>query len=138
MGLILDSTVLIAAERKGRTARQTLADLFQLAPGERFGLSVISLFELNHGTFRAQTQKMKDRRGNFLNELISFFPVFPVTNAIALRAGQLDGEMATQGRQIAMADLLIGATALELGYGVVTHNIRHFRSIPDLNGVAVQ
>ena len=32
----------------------------------------------------------------------------------------------------AVGDLLIGATALELGYGVATHNVRHFRLIPSL------
>jgi predicted nucleic acid-binding protein len=29
-------------------------------------------------------------------------------------------------------DLLIGATALEIGYSVVTANVRHFRLIPGL------
>jgi predicted nucleic acid-binding protein len=28
--------------------------------------------------------------------------------------------------------LLIGATALELGYAVATYNVRHFGMIPDL------
>ena len=32
----------------------------------------------------------------------------------------------------ALGDLLIGATALELGYSAVTHNVRHFRMIPAL------
>jgi len=33
---------------------------------------------------------------------------------------------------MALGDLLIGTTALELGYTVVTHNVRHFQMIPDL------
>ena len=37
-----------------------------------------------------------------------------------------------QGTRIALADLLIGATALELGYAVLTGNLRHFRMIPNL------
>jgi predicted nucleic acid-binding protein len=32
-----------------------------------------------------------------------------------------------------MADLLIGVTALEPGYGVVTANVRHLERIPGLN-----
>ena len=31
------------------------------------------------------------------------------------------------------SDLLIGASALELGYGVGTSNVRHFQLIPGLN-----
>ncbi len=34
---------------------------------------------------------------------------------------------------IPFADLQIGVTALDLGYSVVTKNVRHFRMIPDLN-----
>lgn len=35
--------------------------------------------------------------------------------------------------RIPLSDLLIGASALELGYGVGTANIRHFQLIPGLN-----
>ncbi|HEX3744367.1 MAG TPA: hypothetical protein VHW09_10570 [Bryobacteraceae bacterium] len=64
-------------------------------------------------------------------------PVHPVTVPIALRAGQLDGQMTTAGSRIALADLLIGLTALELGYSVATGNLRHFQMIPGLiSGVA--
>lgn len=42
-------------------------------------------------------------------------PVHPVTIAIALRPGQIDGHMQSTGNRIALADLLIGSTALELG-----------------------
>jgi len=53
-------------------------------------------------------------------------PVHPVTAAIALRTGQIDGESQARGIRIPLADLLIGVTALELGFSVATHNARHF------------
>lgn len=59
-------------------------------------------------------------------------PVHSVTVAIALRAGQTDGQMRQLGKRIALADLLIGSTALELGYSVATANPRHFAMIPSL------
>jgi predicted nucleic acid-binding protein len=34
--------------------------------------------------------------------------------------------------RVALGDLLIGATALELGYAVATANVRHFQMIPNL------
>jgi predicted nucleic acid-binding protein len=40
--------------------------------------------------------------------------------------------MQAAGTRIALADLLIGVTALELGYSVATANTRHFQSIPNL------
>jgi len=60
-------------------------------------------------------------------------PVYPVTVAIALRAGQLDGEKQVQGLKPALPDLLIGVTALELGYSVGTSNFRHFGDVPGLS-----
>lgn len=56
----------------------------------------------------------------------------PVTTSVALRAGQIDGENAAQGVRLALSDLLIGVTALELGYGVATANVRHFQMVPGL------
>jgi len=60
-------------------------------------------------------------------------PVYPVTVTIALRAGQLDGQNQARGVKVPLADLLIGVTALELGYGIATANLRHFRQIPGLS-----
>jgi predicted nucleic acid-binding protein len=57
---------------------------------------------------------------------------YPVTTPVALRAGPIDGLLQSQGKRVALADLLIGSTALELGYAVATHNARHFAMIPDL------
>lgn len=52
MGLILDSSVLIAAERKGQNARQALTDIAARVPGEDVAVSVITLIELAHGVAR--------------------------------------------------------------------------------------
>lgn len=132
MGLILDSTVFIAAERRGLNARQTLAGIGSLFPGEQFALSVITLIELAHGVARADTPQRKAARQQYLSELALASSVHPVTASIALRAGQIDGENTANGVRIALADLLIGVTALELGYKIATANLRHFRVIPGL------
>jgi len=59
----------------------------------------------------------------FLDDLLTGVPIQPVTVRIALRAGQLDGQMQAKGVRIPLSDLLIGACALELGYGVGTANL---------------
>ena len=60
-------------------------------------------------------------------------PVYPVTAPIALRAGQLDGQNQARGVRVPLADLLIGVTALELGYDIATANFRHFQQIAGLS-----
>lgn len=64
-------------------------------------------------------------------------PVHPVSIPIALRAGRIDGENCARGIRLALADLLIGVTALELGYRVATGNVRHFRMVPGLDIVSL-
>ena len=132
MGLILDSSLLIAAERKGQNARQALAEIAVHAAGEDVAVSVVTLIELAHGVARANTPQRKATRWQFLNELIIALPVHPVTIPVALRAGQIDGENTAQGVRVALSDLLIGVTALELGYRVATANVRHFQMVPGL------
>jgi tRNA(fMet)-specific endonuclease VapC len=73
------------------------------------------------------------RRRRFLEDLIRNVPVYPITVELARRAGRIDAEQQAVGIRIAFQDLLIGVSALELGYSVVTHNVRHFRMIPGVD-----
>lgn len=132
MGLILDSTVLIAAERQGKNAHQALKDIARQIGETQVGISVITLIELAHGAARADTASRKDNRERFIQELVGAVPVYPVTISIALRSGQIDGENQLRGVSVPLPDLLIGVTALELGYGVATANLRHFKQVPGL------
>jgi predicted nucleic acid-binding protein len=63
-------------------------------------------------------------------------PVLPVTASVALKAGEIDGENKSKDIHLALSDLLIGATALDLGYRVATANLRHFRMVPGLEIVS--
>lgn len=92
MGLILDSSVLIAAERKGRNARQALTDIALRVSGEDVALSVVTVIELMHGAVRADSPARKAMRRQFLSEFLTVLPIHPVTVPVALRTGQLDGE----------------------------------------------
>jgi predicted nucleic acid-binding protein len=61
--------------------------------------------------------------------------VYPCTKETALLAGKLDGEQQSRGVVIPFGDLLIGATALSLGFQVLTGNPRDFQRIPGLSVV---
>ena len=132
MGLILDSSVLITAEREGQNARQMLAAVSAKAGNTEIAISVVTLIELAHGAARAGTPERKAKRQQFIQELLMALPVHPVSAPIALRAGQIDGEAQAKGIRLPLSDLLIGVTALELGYSVATGNLRHFQMIPGL------
>lgn len=132
MGVILDSTVLIGAERAGKNPRQVIEELTAALCDTEAALSVVTVIELAHGIERANSDERRITREHFLNELLTEITPEPVTAAIAYRAGRLDGSLQAQGTRIALGDLLIGATALELAYAVVTHNVRHFQMIPGL------
>jgi predicted nucleic acid-binding protein len=130
---MLDSTAAVAAERQGKNARQLLETVTLETGDEGIAVSVVTVLELAHGITRADTTERRERRQRFLDELLTGVPIQPVTVPIALRAGQIDGQSQTRGVRIPLSDLLIGASALELGYGVGTANVRHFQLIPGLN-----
>ena len=61
--------------------------------------------------------------------------MYPYTKETALVAGKLDGEQQGKAVVIPFSDLLIGATALSLGFQVLTVNLRDFQRIPGLSVV---
>jgi predicted nucleic acid-binding protein len=95
-------------------------------------ISVVTLIELAHGAARADTSPRREKRQQFIHELLTALPIHPITMPIALRVGQIDGENQAKGIRIPLSDLLIGGTALELGYSVATSNLRHFEMVPGL------
>jgi predicted nucleic acid-binding protein len=103
MGLVLDSGVLIVAEREARPVSRLLATLEREHRETGIVLSAITVIELEHAMHRAQI------------------------------AAKVDAEARKTGRAIPFADLPIGATALHFGYGAGTRNLRHFQMIPQLN-----
>ncbi len=132
MGLILDSSAAVATERQGKNAKELLESVALETSDDDLAVSVVTLLELAHGATRADTPERHDKRQRFLNELMSVVPVHPITPSVALRAGHIDGQSQAKGIRIPLSDLLIGVTALELGYEIATHNVRHFKLIPDL------
>ena len=132
MGLILDCSVVIAAERRGDTVEKLIEQVISVTGDQDAALSSVGLTELVHGVYRAQTPAMRLRRQSFIDELLSDLTIYPYTKATALLAGKIDGEQQAQGVTIPFGDLLVGATALELGFPVLTINLRHFRLIPGL------
>jgi tRNA(fMet)-specific endonuclease VapC len=133
MGLILDSSVAIASERRRETVERLIERVVTATGDQEAALSAIGVTELIHGLYRAQTPVLRLRRQSFLDELLRALTVYPYTKETAMLAGKLDGEQQSKGVVIPFGDLLIGATALSLGFSVLTENLRHFQKIPGLS-----
>lgn len=136
MGLLVDTNVLISFERKRITANEMLQALQASYGNAEIAVSSISALELAHGIARAKTLPLHMQRRTFLDDMYLYLSMIPVSNEIAERAGMIEGKLAIQGLAVDLADLLIGVTALQLDYAVLTHNTRHFELIPGLEVVA--
>jgi tRNA(fMet)-specific endonuclease VapC len=135
LGLILDSSVLLAAERRRDSATNLIERLRRALGDTESAISAITVVELTHGIYRARTAADRDRRRTFTEDVFAGLIVHPVSLPIAQLAGRIEGEQAARGVTIAVEDLIIGATALHLGFDVATLNVKHFRLIPGLKTV---
>jgi tRNA(fMet)-specific endonuclease VapC len=93
MGVILDSSAVIAGERKGRTA----ADLRTILGKEALALSTVSVVELEHGVWRAKEPAQMARRRRFFDDLFAAIPSYPLTFDIARQVGRIDAESKRKG-----------------------------------------
>jgi predicted nucleic acid-binding protein len=137
MGLILDSSILIAAERRRETVKQVIQRLQAVLGEAEAALSSVSIVELTHGIYRARSDADRERRKAFCDELCRDMIIHPVSLEIAQLAGKIEGEQAAKGIAISFEDLVIGATALHLGFDIATVNMRHFQLIPGLRVVTL-
>jgi len=134
MGLILDSSVLIAAER-GQFDwigwQSTILDEPQF-------ITVITLSELWHGWHRAKTDEQRARRAHFIRGIESRYPILGIGLAEARIHARLWAELSAKGRLIGAHDLLIAAIAISHGYGLATLNHDEFCRVPGLNLAELQ
>jgi tRNA(fMet)-specific endonuclease VapC len=128
MGVVLDTSVLIEAERQ----RFEIDKFTENREDEIFGLSVITVTELLHGVHRADSTKRRLKRSAYVEKVIELFPVFVFEISIARIYSELWSDLSSKGIQIGAHDLIIGSTALSLGFSVATYNMRHFEKIEGL------
>ena len=128
MGVILDTSILIAAER-GALRLAALMDELGDVP---VGLAAITASELLHGCLRATTPGVRARRFAFVEGLLDMIPVLPFRLAEARQHAHVWAHLARTGSVIGAHDLLIAATALARGHRVATLNRGEFDRVPGL------
>lgn len=131
-GLVVDSSVLVTAERGNLTTPEVIRLLREAGGDVPIIISALTVAELGHGVYHAADKAKSKHRRRFLDDLKQHVPVHPITGATAEIVARIGGEQAARGITVPFGDLIIGACALELDYAVATHNLRHFRLIPGL------
>ncbi len=90
---------------------------------EHLAVSAVTIEEAHYGfAWRPNARKL-DIFNDFLNRM---YAVYPITGAIAQRAGVVRGQFQAQGITRSMQDILIAATALEHQLIVATRNQKDF------------
>ncbi len=128
MGLMLDTSVLVAAERGRFRLEALLAD----AGAEPVAISAVTASELLHGYHRAGDAGVRARRAAFVEGILDLIPVLPFGLPEARRHAELWASLLETGQLISPHDLLIAATALRHGLTIVTLNQREFARVAGL------
>ena len=128
MGIILDTSILIEAERE-----KFDIDIFINGREEEpFALSVITVAELLHGVHRADSSMRRVKRSAYVEKVIELFPVYSFGISTARIYADIWANLRKKGVQIGAHDLMIGSTALAHGFSVATFNKWHFDRIEGL------
>lgn len=130
MGALIDSSVLIAAERGDLDLESILTDWSDTD----FALSAITASEFLHGVHRADSPERRSRREAFVETLLARLPILPFDLVAARVHARVWADLAVGGMEIGAHDLIIGATAMSRGLDVVT---RDERSLPRIEGLSI-
>jgi tRNA(fMet)-specific endonuclease VapC len=129
MGALIDSSVLIAAERGQLDLESILQDYAETD----FALAAITASELLHGVHRAKGTRRRARREAFVEAILARLPILAFDFVCARTHAFLWASLATRGVSIGAHDLIIGATAIARGLDVVTRDERSFPRVPGLS-----
>jgi tRNA(fMet)-specific endonuclease VapC len=133
MGLILDSSVLIAAERNKFNLEAFLLSLSH----ESFFMASITLSELWHGYHRATGVNLEKRRA-FIHDIEAGIPVLKFATEEALVHAKIWSELEITGQRIGPHDMIIAATALANEHSLATLNESEFGRVPHLKLIATK
>ncbi len=128
MGILIDSNVLIAIERK----KVDVSSFIRGREDEEMFLSVVSASELLHGVYHAKEPGTRSKRLAFVEAVLIAFPVLEIDLATARSHAQLWSDLEKAGIMVGIHDSWLAATCMAHGLAIVTDNVREFARIPGL------
>lgn len=125
MAVLIDTSVLVNAERRGRSVEGVLGE-------QDRAISVITASELLHGVHRAEDAHIRMGRQAFVEHLISSIEPLPITTPVARTHAEIWARLEQHGEVIGAHDMWIAATAISHGMEVATANAAEFERVPGL------
>ena len=131
MGVVLDSSVLVAFERRRLDFERLLGDHSPPA------IASITAAELLIGVERADSPDRRIRRESFVQGIFTRIPIVPFDLAQARLFAIHFADLAHRGQIIGDRDLQIAVTALTLNYDLATLNMGEFQRVNGLRLVDI-
>lgn len=130
MGLVIDTSAVIDLERSPRPITEVLAPY----RGEPLALPAIVVAEILVGAQLAVGRRRQAALRASVDEMLTIAPVVDLDLRIAEQWAQLYVILDRRGSRIPGNDLIVAATALHLGYGVLVGTLdeAHFRRVRGL------
>lgn len=128
MGTVIDSSVLIAAER----GEIDLTSVTGASPDDDVVMSAITASELLHGVHRLRSAVQRARTERLVERVLATLTVVPFDLPVARAHAILSADLRSRGAAVGAHDLIIAATAVALGFAVATRDRRSFPKIPGL------
>lgn len=130
MGVVLDTSALVALERASEGWEETLGNLAT----EPAVLPAVVYAELLVGVRLADSRTRAADRQARIDALVARFPIVDFTREIAERWAELFAVMSRAGGLIPANDLAVAATALHLDFTVLVgpKDERHYRRVPGI------
>ena len=128
MGLILDSSVIIAAER-AKFDLDGLLDSYRDVPVR---ITAVTASELLHGWERAPAGRRRDDRLRLVEGLLKILPTVAFDLDCARIHARLWARLEEQGNLIGAHDLMIAATCVHEDDAIATLNEKEFSRIVEL------
>jgi tRNA(fMet)-specific endonuclease VapC len=122
---LLDTDIIIYSLKGNRVVVNNIQDHADCPKA----ISVITYGELVYGAKKSQQVAANLAKIHRLREI---FPVINLSCAIMDTFAGIKADMSRNGNIVDDFDLLIAATAVSIGYSVVSNNEKHFSKIPDL------
>ena len=127
MGVIVDTGIFIRAERMKSPAWRS-----QLPIGEVGAISVMTVSEMLTGFHLAADPAIAARRQAFIEDILGYIPVVEFGTAIARVHARLRAELRRKGKMIGAHDLIVAATAMSLGWDVLTTIAAEYQQVEGL------
>ena len=130
MGLILDSSLLIADER----AQFALSNWLRSRPPEPVAAGAITFSELCFGLEIETNSARARRRRRWLEKIFRHLEIVPLAATLARTHTRLWSQLSKSGELIGPHDLIVAATAIHRRWAVATFNAAEFQQVRGLTG----